>query len=141
MYLTLHFRLSLLTLRLHDQSCNMSAQEVHHDESVAVPTVEKQNDTELSLESALDYKTWKPDRKEKMALAVQTLCVVRPARCPLYKEPADIVAQFIVSIDMTILTPTLPVGSLRNQSGNLNADYVTRPSLGHSMPLPLSPSG
>jgi hypothetical protein len=107
MYLTLHFRLSLLTLRLHDQSCNMSAQEVHQNESVA----EKPNDTELSLESALDYKTWKPDRKEKMALAVQTLCVVRPARCPLYKEPADIVAQFIVSIDMTILTPTLPVGS------------------------------
>lgn len=111
MYLTLHFRLSLLTLRLHDQSCKMSAQEVHQNESVAVPTVEKPNDTELSLESALDYKTWKPDRKEKMALAVQTLCVVRPARCPLYKEPADIVAQFIVSIDMTILTPTLPVGS------------------------------
>jgi len=109
MYLTLHFRLSLLILRLHDQSCKMSAQEVHQNESVAVPTVE--NDTELSLESALDYKTWKPDRKEKMALAVQTLCVVRPARCPLYKEPADIVAQFIVSIDMTILTPTLPVGS------------------------------
>lgn len=101
---------SLLTLQLHNRSRDMSAQ-VHQDESVAVPTVEKQDETELSLESALDYKTWKPDRKEKMALAVQTLCVVRPARCPLYKEPADIFAQFIVSIDMTILTPTLPVGS------------------------------
>jgi hypothetical protein len=111
MYLTIHFHLSLLTLQLHNRSRDMPAQ-VHQDESVAVPTVEKPNDeTELSLESALDYKTWKPDRKEKMALAVQTLCVVRPARCPLYKEPADIVAQFIVSIDMTILTPTLPVGS------------------------------
>lgn len=111
MYLALHFRLSPLTLRLHDQSCNMSAQEVHQDKSVVLPPVEEHDETELSLESALDYKTWKPDRKEKMALAVQTLCVVRPTRCPLYKEPADIVAQFIVSIDMTILTPTLPVGS------------------------------
>jgi hypothetical protein len=31
-------------------------------------------DTELSLEST---KYWKPDRKVKMALAVQAFCVVR----------------------------------------------------------------
>lgn len=71
--------LSLVTFHLYNRSRNMASQ-VHRDESAPVPSVEKQHETELSLESALHYKAWKPDRKEKMALAVQTLCVVRPAR-------------------------------------------------------------
>lgn len=68
-----------LTFHLYNRPRNMAAQ-IHRDENVVVPPVEKQHETELSLESALDYKAWKPNRKEKMALAVQTLCVVRPVR-------------------------------------------------------------
>lgn len=38
---------------------------------------EKQQETSTSLDPDVDYKAWKPDRNVKMALAVQTSCVVR----------------------------------------------------------------
>jgi hypothetical protein len=38
---------------------------------------EEQHEANTSLESDVDYKSWKPDRNVKMALAVQTFCVVR----------------------------------------------------------------
>jgi hypothetical protein len=38
---------------------------------------EKQNAADTSLDPDIDYKAWKPDRNVKMALAVQTFCVVR----------------------------------------------------------------
>ena len=50
------------------------------DRSLALPTIGEQHETELSLESDVDHKIWKPDRHVKMALGVQTFCVVRASR-------------------------------------------------------------
>lgn len=49
----------------------------HRHNDVALPTIGEQHETDISLESDVDYKAWKPDRNVKMALAVQTFCVVR----------------------------------------------------------------
>jgi hypothetical protein len=85
------------------------APKLPHDDDIFMSTINEQPETEISLEPVVDYKAWKPDRKVKMALAVQTFCVVRLAHPSLVQEPANTVEQFIISIDMTILTATLPV--------------------------------
>jgi hypothetical protein len=53
------------------------APQTHRHNDVALPTIGEQHETDISLESDVDYKAWKPDRNVKMALAVQTFCVVR----------------------------------------------------------------
>lgn len=44
---------------------------------------EKQQEPSTSLDPDVDYKAWKPDRNVKMALAVQTFCVVRQIQSPV----------------------------------------------------------
>lgn len=49
----------------------------NRNDNVALPPIGEQRETDMSLEPDVDYKAWKPDRNVKMALAVQTFCVVR----------------------------------------------------------------
>jgi hypothetical protein len=53
------------------------APRTHRHNDVALSTIGEQHETDISLESDVDYKAWKPDRNVKIALAVQTFCVVR----------------------------------------------------------------
>lgn len=111
------------------------------DRSLALPTIGEQHETELSLESDVDHKTWKPDRKVKMALGVQTFCVVRASRSSLPEKRANNLPQFIISLDMTILTATLPVSATNVTGSGPIADSEIRPSLRHWMPPPSNLSG
>ena len=87
------------------------ASQVHQDGSPATSAIEKTQESELSLEPN-EHHTWKPDRKVKLALAVQTFCVVRRYHIVTDSKPrANAVEQFIISLDMTILTATLPVSA------------------------------
>lgn len=61
---------------------HVMAPQTHQPNDVALPTIGEQHDTDISLESDVDYKSWKPDGNVKMALAVQTFCVVRQMRSP-----------------------------------------------------------
>jgi hypothetical protein len=87
------------------------ATRTHQHNDVALPTIGEHHETDISLESDVDYRAWKPDRNVKMALAVQTFCVVRWNSSQNDRKVANNHCQFIISIDMTILTATLPVSA------------------------------
>jgi hypothetical protein len=58
----------------HFTEIDEMAATMQQNNDVPLPVINELEDTELSLEST---KYWKPDRKVKMALAVQAFCVVR----------------------------------------------------------------
>lgn len=62
----------------------------------------------VSLESDADHREQKLTRKSKQVLIVQSFCVVCLYRFS-HKQISDAFHQFIISLDMTILTTTLPV--------------------------------
>lgn len=61
---------------IYSRSYTMAPQTRQQNDIVDV-TKDKQNEANTSLDPDVDYKSWKPDGNVKMALAVQTFCVVR----------------------------------------------------------------
>jgi hypothetical protein len=58
------------------------APQTHRQSEVVHAKNEKKHEANTSLEPDVDHKAWKPDRNVKMALAVQTFCVVRHMQLP-----------------------------------------------------------
>lgn len=59
------------------------APQTRQQNDIVDATNDKQNEANTSLDSDIDYKSWKPDGNVKMALAVQTFCVVRRMQPPV----------------------------------------------------------
>ena len=60
-----------------DPETRIMAPQTSRQNEVGHTKNEEQNAADTSLDPDIDYKAWKPDRNVKMALAVQTFCVVR----------------------------------------------------------------
>jgi hypothetical protein len=60
-----------------DSRSHTMAPQTRQQNDIVDATNDKQNEANTSLDPDVDYKSWKPDRNVKMALAIQTFCVVR----------------------------------------------------------------
>lgn len=83
--------------------------QTHQAKEVGEPSAAESQQTELSLEPNAEHEPWEPDTRVKRALGAQAFCVVSAKRWLLLGHGADLIEQFIISLDMTILTATLPV--------------------------------
>ncbi|KAI6838903.1 putative efflux pump antibiotic resistance protein [Hortaea werneckii] len=85
--------------------------QTQQEKEVGEPSAVDSQQTELSLEPNAEHEPWKPDTRVKKALCAQAFCV------------------FIISLDMTILTATLPtvahaLGANATESFWIAASYL-----------------